>query len=98
MSFFQCPFLLDLFNIVSGLLFYNRDLRNFLSAQRKELLPEYETITVLDPNELKKFKEEAYATYSSGERKHQQAAAYILMLNTGARHGEILIENREIVV
>ena len=70
---------------------------NFLSAQGKELLPECEMITVLDPNELKRFKEEAYATYSNGERKHRQAAAYILMLNTGARPGEILaVNNRDI--
>ena len=70
---------------------------NFLSAQSKELLPECETITILDPNELKKFKKEAFATYSNGERKHKQAAAYILMLNTGARPGEILaVDNRDI--
>jgi len=70
---------------------------NFLSAQGKKILSECETITILDPNELKKFKEEAYATYSNGERKHRQAAAYILMLNTGARPGEILaVNNRDI--
>jgi len=70
---------------------------NFLSAQGKKILSECETITILDPNELKKFKEEAYATYSNGERKHKQAAAYILMLNTGARPGEILaVNNRDI--
>ncbi len=70
---------------------------NFLSAQGKELLPECETITILNPDELIKFKEEAFATYSNGERKHRQAAAYILMLNTGARPGEILaVNNRDI--
>ena len=70
---------------------------NFLSAQGKKLLPECEMITVLNSDELKKFKEEAYSTYSNGKRKHQQAAAYILMLNTGARPGEILaVNNRDI--
>ena len=70
---------------------------NFLSAQGKELLPECETITILNPDELKKFKKEAFATYSSGKRKHKQAAAYILMLNTGVRPGEILaVDNRHI--
>ena len=70
---------------------------NFLSAQGKELLPECETITILDEEELKKFKKEAFATYSNGKRKHRQAAAYILMLNTGARPGEILaVNNRDI--
>lgn len=70
---------------------------NFLSAQGKELLPECETITILNPDELKKFKKEAFATYSNGKRKHRQAAAYILMLNTGTRPGEILaVDNRDI--
>ena len=32
---------------------------NFLSAQGKELLPECETITILDPDELKECKTEA---------------------------------------
>lgn len=71
--------------------------KNFLSAQGKELLPKCETITILNPEELKKFKEEAFATYSKGERKYKQVAAYILMLNTGARPGEILaVNNRDI--
>lgn len=63
---------------------------NFLSAQGKENLPECETVTILNSAELKRFKEEVYATYSNGVRKHQQAAAYILMLNTGLRSGEAL--------
>ena len=72
---------------------------NFLSAQGKELLPECETITILNPDELIKFKKEAFAIYSNGERKHKQAAAYILMLNTGARSGEILaVNNRDIEI
>ncbi len=63
---------------------------NFLSAQGKEDLPECETVTIFDEDEVKRFKAEAFTTYSNGERKHQQAAAYILMLNTGMRSGEAL--------
>ncbi len=70
---------------------------NFLSAQGKENLPECESITILDTDELKRFKKEVYATYSNGERKHKQAAAYILMLNTGLRPGEALgLKNSDI--
>ena len=70
---------------------------NFLSAQGKENLPECETVTILDEDELKRFKKEVYATYLNGERKHKQAAAYILMLNTGLRTGETLgLKNSDI--
>ena len=70
---------------------------NFLSAQGKELLPECEMITVFSPKEIQKFKEEAYATYTNGNRKHRQAAVYILMLNTGMRPGEALgLKNSDI--
>ena len=70
---------------------------NFLSAQGKELLPECEMVTILDPDEVKRFKEEAYATYSNGKRKYRQAAAYVLMLNTGIRPGEALgLKNSDI--
>lgn len=66
-------------------------------AQGKENLPECETITILDSDELKRFKEDVYAAYSNGVRKHQQAAAYILMLNTGLRSGEALgLKNSDI--
>lgn len=68
-----------------------------MSAQGKEFLPECETVTILTPDELLKFKEEAYSTYSNGKLKHVQAAAYILMLNTGLRPGEALgLRNRDI--
>ena len=50
---------------------------NFLSAQGKENLPECETVTILDKDELKRFKEEAYSTYSNGKQKYQQVAAYM---------------------
>ena len=62
----------------------------YMDEQGKENLPECETVTILDEDELKRFKKEVYATYSNGERKHKQSAAYILMLNTGLRPGEAL--------
>ena len=63
---------------------------NFLSAQSRENLPECETITIFTPEEIEKFKAEAFSTFKDGKRKYQQAAAYILMLNTGLRTGELL--------
>lgn len=63
---------------------------NYLSAQGKENLPECETLTIFTDEEIEKFKEEAFSTYSNGKRKYQQAAAYILLLNTGLRIGELL--------
>ena len=63
---------------------------NFLSNQGKEELPERETITTFTDEEVKTFKEEAFSVFSNGKRKYQQAAAYILMLNTGLRTSEVL--------
>lgn len=63
---------------------------NFLSAQDKEELPECETVTVFTPDEIEKFKAEAFRCWSNGKRIYQQPAAYILMLNTGLRTGELL--------
>ena len=63
---------------------------NFLSAQNKENLPECETVTIFTPEEIEKFKAEEFRCWSNGERIYQQAAAYILMLNTGLRTGELL--------
>lgn len=63
---------------------------NFLAAQDKENLPTSETITIFTPEEIKIFKDEAFSTFSNGKRKYQQVAAYILMLNTGLRTGEVL--------
>ncbi len=63
---------------------------NFLAAQEKKDLPESETVTVFSNEELEKFKAEAFSTFSNGKRKYQQASAYILMLNTGLRTGELL--------
>ena len=63
---------------------------NFLAAQDKECVPEQESVTVFTATEIAKFKREAFSTFSNGKRKYQQAAAYILMLNTGLRTGELL--------
>lgn len=63
---------------------------NFMASQGKESLPENETVRVFSTDELKKFKAEAFRTYSDGKRVYQQASAYILMLNTGLRTGEAL--------
>lgn len=63
---------------------------NFLSAQNKENLPINETVTVFTAEEIEKFKTEAFSTFKDGKRKYRQAAAYILMLNTELRTGELL--------
>lgn len=63
---------------------------NFLSAQDKENLPECETVTIFTTEEIERFKAEAFSTFSNGKRKYQQPSAYILMLNTGLRTGELL--------
>ena len=63
---------------------------NFLAVQDKECVPEQEAVTVFTPTEIAKFKREAFSSFSNGKRKYQQAAAYILMLNTGLRTGELL--------
>ena len=47
-------------------------------------------VTVFTATEIAKFKREAFSTFANGKRKYQQAAAYILMLNTGLRTGELL--------
>ena len=63
---------------------------NFFAAQEKENLPEYDTITVFTPEEIEQFKAEAFRCWGNGKRIYQQSAAYILMLNTGLRTGELL--------
>ena len=63
---------------------------NFMAAQGKENLPTFETVTTFTPEELERFKAEAYRTWSNGERIYQQASAYTLMFNTGIRTGEAL--------
>ena len=49
-----------------------------------------ETVTVVTPEEIEKFKAEAFRCWGTGKRIYQQSAAYILMLNTGLRTGEVL--------
>ena len=63
---------------------------NFMAAQDMENLSEYDSVTVFTPEEIERFKAEAFRCYSNGKRVYQQAAAYILMLNTGLRTGELL--------
>ena len=63
---------------------------NFLSAQNKENLPTNETVTIFTTEEIEKVKAEAFKTWHTGKPLYQQAAAYILMLNTGLRTGELL--------
>lgn len=63
---------------------------NFLSAQNKENLPTNETVTVFTAEEIEKFKKECFRCWGTGKRLYQQSAAYILMLNTGLRTGELL--------
>ena len=79
---------------------------NFLSAQNKENLPTNETVTVFTAEEIEKFKEECFKCWGTGKRMYQQSAAYILMLNTGLRTGELLgllnsdidLENRTLAI
>ena len=63
---------------------------NFFAAQEKENLPVNETVTVFTPEEIEIFKKECFRCWGTGKRLYQQAAAYILMLNTGLRTGELL--------
>lgn len=63
---------------------------NFLSTQNKENLPTNETITIFTAEEIELFKKECFRCWGTGKRFYQQAAAYILMLNTVLRTGEIL--------
>ena len=62
----------------------------FYAKQGKELKPTSETITVFTDEEVEKFKEECFRKISNGKPVYQQAAAYILMLNTGIRTAEAL--------
>ncbi len=64
--------------------------QNFMAAQGKENLPTSDTVTIFTDEEIQKFKEECVKTWGTGKRMYQQSAAYILMLNTGLRTGELL--------
>ena len=63
---------------------------NFYAIQDKEDLPTSETITVFTLEEIEKLKDEAKKSYKTGKKLYRQAGAYILMLNTGLRAGEML--------
>ena len=63
---------------------------NFYAIQEKEELPTSETITVFTTEEIEKLKAEASKAYATGKKLYRQAGAYILMLNTGLRAGEML--------
>lgn len=63
---------------------------NFMAAQGKENLPTNETVTIFTPEEIAKIKEEASKQYTTGKKLYKQAGAFILMLNTGLRTGEVL--------
>ena len=40
---------------------------NFMSAQNKENLPEYETVTVFTQEEIEKFKDECFKCWGTGK-------------------------------
>ena len=63
---------------------------NFYAIQEKEELPTNETVTVFTAEEIEKLKAEAAKAYGTGKKLYRQAGAYILMLNTGLRAGEML--------
>ena len=63
---------------------------NFYAIQEKEELPTNETVTVFTVEEIEKLKAEAAKAYGTGKKLYRQAGAYILMLNTGLRPGEML--------
>ena len=63
---------------------------NFYATQEKEELPTNETVTIFTAEEIEKLKAEASKAYGTGKKLYRQAGAYILMLNTGLRTGEML--------
>ena len=63
---------------------------NFYAIQEKEEIPTSETVTVFTAEEIDKLKSEASKAYATGKKLYKQAGAYILMLNTGLRAGEML--------
>ena len=63
---------------------------NFFAIQEKEDLPTSETVTIFTAKEIELLKAEASKAYGTGKKLYRQAGAYILMLNTGLRAGEML--------
>ena len=79
---------------------------NFLAAQGREIIARSDAVTVLTDEEIRRLREAVFTRNRKGALKHQQAAAYLLMLNTGLRTGEVLglinsdidLYNREMLV
>ena len=79
---------------------------NFLAAQGREIIARSDAVTVLTDEEIRRLREAVFTLNRKGALKHQQAAAYLLMLNTGLRTGEVLglinsdidLDNREMLV
>ncbi|MBU5462694.1 tyrosine-type recombinase/integrase [Lachnoclostridium sp. MSJ-17] len=63
---------------------------NFFAAQNKENLAQSDAVTVLTDEEILRLRETVFTRNKKGALKHHQAAAYLLMLNTGLRTGEVL--------
>ena len=63
---------------------------NFLAAQGREIIARSDAVTVLNDEEIRRLREAVFTRNRKGALKHQQAAAYLLMLNTGLRSGEVL--------
>ena len=63
---------------------------NFLAAQGKENIAQSDAVTVLTDEEIQRLREAVFTRNRKGALKHQQAAAFLLMLNTGLRTGEVL--------
>ena len=63
---------------------------NFLAAQGREIIARSDAVTVLTDEEIRRLREAVFTLNRKGALKHQQAAAYLLMLNTGLRTSEVL--------
>ena len=63
---------------------------NFLAAQGREIIARSDAVTVMTDEEIRRLREAVFTRNRKGALKHQQAAAYLLMLNTGLRTGEAL--------
>ena len=63
---------------------------NFLAAQGREIIARSDAVTVMTDEEIRRLREAVFTRNRKGALKHQQAAAYLLMLNTGLRTGEVL--------
>ena len=75
-------------NPILGVMFMKKE--NFCAAQGKELKPLCENVTVFSGEEIARIKTELQRRNENGKLVYPQGAAYILMLNTGLRTGELL--------